>query len=253
MLEETPIPSINKTVSSSKEPHDRAVLDEPMSEQQDVDLRASEFHDHEQYTYPNTFAKSTNRPSRKLSKNDSDIGFKNKGVGRLISRILRNKSKSHMISIKAIEVHESSDSEIEKFLAKEDPSYLKPDLNKTYDFVDNLPPCLRNSEGFPGIKLGKEPIDNSDSIPTHDHGYPQTTVLDPWCEVCLFWIDKYYTDVPSLQLQIKTLTTQIDSLMSENNRLKFNAQRQGKRLKRIGNVIIKNVECVTTVINSEVL
>jgi hypothetical protein len=36
MLEETPIPSIDKTISSSKEPCDRAVLDEPMSEQQDV-------------------------------------------------------------------------------------------------------------------------------------------------------------------------------------------------------------------------
>jgi hypothetical protein len=158
-----------------------------------------------------------------------------------------------MSSIKAIEVHESSDSEIEKFLAKEDPSYLKPDLSQTYDFVDNLPPCLKHSKGFPGIKLGKEPTDNSGSILTHDHGYPQTTVPDPRCEVCLFWIDKYYTDIPSLQLQIKTLTTQIDSLMSENHRLKFSAQRQGKRLKRTGNVIIKNVECVTTVVNSEVL
>ena len=105
-----------------------------------------------------------------------------------------------MRSIKAIEVHESSDSKIEKFLAREDPSYLKPDLSQTYNFVDNLPPCLKHSEGFPGIKLGKEPTDNIDSIPTHDHGYPQTTVLDPRCEVCLFWIDKYYTDVPSLQL-----------------------------------------------------
>jgi hypothetical protein len=98
-----------------------------------------------------------------------------------------------------------------------------------------------------------EPIDNSGSILTHGHGYPQTTVPDPRCEVCLFWIDKYYKDIPSLQLQIKTLTTQIDSLMSENHGLKFSAQRQGKRMKRTGNVIIKNVECVTAVVNSEVL
>ena len=112
-----------------------------------------------------------------------------------------------MISIKAIEVHESSDSKIEKFLAKEDPSYLKPDLNKTYDFVDNLPPCLRNSEGFPGIKLSKEPTDISGIILTHSHGYPQKTIPYPWGEFCLFWINKYYTDIPSLQLQIKTITT----------------------------------------------
>jgi hypothetical protein len=112
-----------------------------------------------------------------------------------------------MSSIKVIEVHQSSDSEIEKFLEKEDLSYLKPDLSQTYDFVDNLPSCLKHSEGFPGIKIDKEPIDNSGSILTHDHGYPQTTIPYPRCEVCLFWIDKYYTDIPSLQLQIKTLTT----------------------------------------------
>jgi hypothetical protein len=158
-----------------------------------------------------------------------------------------------MSLIKAIEVHDSSDSKIEKFLAKEDRIYLKPNLSQTYDFVDNLPPCLKNNEVFPGIKLGKEPTDNSDSILTHDHEYPQTIVPDPRCEVCLFWIDKYYTDIPSLQLQIKTLTTQIESLMSENYRLKFSGQRQGKRLKRTRNVIIKNVECVTAVVNSEVL
>ena len=34
MLEETPIPSIDRTISSSKEPCDRATLDEPMSKQQ---------------------------------------------------------------------------------------------------------------------------------------------------------------------------------------------------------------------------
>ena len=43
------------------------------------------------------------------------------------------------------------------------------------------------------------------------------------------------------------------SLTIENHELKINAQRQGKRLKRTGNVIIKNVECVKAVINSEVL
>jgi hypothetical protein len=46
MLEETPIPSIDRTISSFKEPYDKAALDEPMSKQQDVDPIASEFHDH---------------------------------------------------------------------------------------------------------------------------------------------------------------------------------------------------------------
>jgi hypothetical protein len=82
------IPSIDRTVSSSKETCDRAVLDEPMSEKQNVDPRASEFHDHGKYACPNTFAETANRPSCKLSINDSDIGFKNKRAWRLISRSL---------------------------------------------------------------------------------------------------------------------------------------------------------------------
>jgi hypothetical protein len=96
-----------------------------MFEQQDADPRVIKSPEHEQYVFPNTIAKTINKHSRKLSKKNSDIGFNNKRVGRLISRSLRNKSKSHVSSIKAIEVHESSDSEIEKFLAEEDPNYPK--------------------------------------------------------------------------------------------------------------------------------
>jgi hypothetical protein len=62
-----------------------------------------------------------------------------------------------MRSIKAIEVHESSDSEIEKFLAREDPSYLKPDLSQTYDFIDNLPPFLNIVKFFHGSNSVNNP------------------------------------------------------------------------------------------------
>jgi hypothetical protein len=88
---------------------------------------------------------------------------------------------------------------------------------------------------------------------THSRSSPQSTVPDLRCEVCLFWIEKYYTDVPSLQAKIKAFTAQMDSLTTENHRLKFRAQRQGERLKRTENIIIKNVECVKAIINSEIL
>jgi hypothetical protein len=152
-----------------------------------------------------------------------------------------------------IEVHERSDSEIETFLAGEDPDYLKLDLSQAYNFVDNLPPYLKHNQGFPGIKLDKKPIGNSGDVLTHGRGHPQTTITDPHCEVCLFWIDKYYIDIAFLQLKIKTLTTQIDSLKNENHRLKFIVQRQGKCLKRTGNIIVKNDESVIAVVNSEIL
>jgi hypothetical protein len=66
-------------------------------------------------------------------------------------------------------------------------------------------------------------------------------------------IEKYYTYMPSIQDKIKFFTTQIDSQTTENHRLKLNAQRAEKCLKKIGNIIIKNVEYVKVVVNSEVL
>ena len=94
---------------------------------------------------------------------------------------------------------------------------------------------------------------NNGDILTLDHGHPKAAITDPWCEFFLFWIDKYYADIHTLQLQIKTFTTQVDSLKDENHRLKSSVQRQDKSLKRTRNIIIKNVESVIAVVNSEIL
>jgi hypothetical protein len=85
------------------------------------------------------------------------LGFRNKRVGRLISRSLRNRSKPHLSSIDTIEINEESDPKIEDFLAEEDPDCHKSDPNQPYDYVNNLPLCLKDSKGFTGIKLGQGP------------------------------------------------------------------------------------------------
>jgi Tfp pilus assembly protein PilN len=72
------------------------------------------------------------------------------------------------------------------------------------------------------------------------------------CEVCLHWIGKYYTDIPILQARIKALTTHNELLAKENRELKENEQRQAKRLKKTGNIVIKNVDSVKAIINSEI-
>jgi hypothetical protein len=160
---------------------------------------------HEKDTQPNVSVKNANRPVGKSSKGDIDLGFKNKRDGRLISRKLRNKTNPHVNSIKMIEIHESSDSEIDRFLAEEDPLSFQTDPDQSYNFVDNLPPCLKHCEGFPGIKLGNKSTVHVGDVPVHNHGNSQVTVAQPQCEACLFWIDKYYTDIPILQSQIKAL------------------------------------------------
>ena len=105
-----------------------------------------------------------------------------------------------------IEIHESSDSEIDGFLVEEDPISFQTDLDQSYNFVDNLPPCLKHSEGFPGIKLSDKSTVHVGEVSVHNCGCSQGTVAQSQCETCLFWIDKYYTDIPILQSQIKALT-----------------------------------------------
>ena len=181
------------------------------------------------------------------------LGFHNKRVGRLISRSLRNISKSHVSSIESIEVHENSNSKIEKFLEEEDLNFSKMDHCQTFDYVNNLPPCLKDNKEFTGIKLGQRLTVDSGSVLTHSHVLPQPIAPSVHFEVCLHWIGQYYIDIPVLQEKIKALTTQNKSLTNENHELKINAQRQRKRLKRTGNIIIKNEDSVKAVINFEIL
>jgi hypothetical protein len=56
----------------------------------------------------------------------TDLGFKNKKVGRLISRKLRNQNDTHLSLIDPIEIDEGSDPKIEDFLVREDPNFRVP-------------------------------------------------------------------------------------------------------------------------------
>jgi hypothetical protein len=152
-----------------------------------------------------------------------------------------------------IEIHESSDSKIDRFLTEEDPLSSQPLLDQPYNFVDNLPPCLKHIEGFPGIKLGNKSTVHVGNTPVHNCDYSQGTVAQSKCEVCLSWIDRYYTDIPILQSQVKALTDQIGALTNENHRLESVIQSKGKRMKTTGNVTFKNVEAATTIVNSKII
>jgi hypothetical protein len=200
MIEETIVPSSTQACLTS-------TLSKPTFDPKDVEQ-----------SHPNASVKNTNRPVGKPSKGDIDLGFKNKRESRLISRKLRNKSSSHVSS--TIQIHESSDSKIDRFLAKEDPPSFQEEPHQAYNFMDNLPPCLKHSLGFPGISFDNKSKGNSKDSPAHNHGYSQAAITGLQCETCLFWIDKYYTDVPILQSHIKTLTDLVDPLTKENRRLK---------------------------------
>ena len=119
--------------------------------------------------------------------------------------------------------------------------------------MDNLPPSLKDSKEFTGIKLGQRPTVDSSGVLAHNYMLPQLIAPTVHCEVCLHWIGQYYIDIPILQARIKDLVAQNNSLANENRELKTNAQRQVKHLKRTGNIIIKNDDSVKAVINSKIL
>jgi hypothetical protein len=140
-------------------------------------------------------------------------------------------------SIESIKIHEDSDYAIEKFLQQEDPNCSQP--NQPFDYVNKLPPCLKDIKEFAGINLGQRPTMDSSGVLAHNHMLSQPITHVVHCEACLHWIGRYYIDIPILQARIKSLVAQNDSLENENHELKANAQRQVKRLKRTDNILIK--------------
>jgi hypothetical protein len=151
-----------------------------------------------------------------------------------------------------IEVNESLDSEIEKFLPEQDPVSFGLYPDRPYNFVDNLPPCLRDNPEFPGVQLcNKSAIPMEGSL-IHNLIRSDENASQSQCDVCLSWIDRYYTDVSFLQSQVKFLKDQVDVLTNENNKLESIIQGKEKRLKTIGHAIFKNVEAAIAIVNSKV-
>jgi hypothetical protein len=138
---------------------------------------------------------------------------------------------------------EDSNSEIERFLTEEYPYSHNLCSVKPYDYVSNLPPCLRDDPNFPGIKLNSgTPGNLRDSSPVI------TRPDQPQCNECKSWLDRYYTDVPLLQSRIKSLEDRVNVLTKENDKLQANDKRQ----KTTGSVIFKNVEAATAIVNSKI-
>jgi hypothetical protein len=120
--------------------------------------------DNQPGSHPKSCTKTTKKPTGKKLKGSVDVNYKNKRPGHCISRCAQNKSKPCADTNNTIELSEDSYSEIERFLAEEYPlSYgLCPD--RPYDYVSNLPPCLKDNPEFPGIRFCDKPtcrVDNS--------------------------------------------------------------------------------------------
>jgi hypothetical protein len=160
-------------------------------------------------------------------------------------------------SIDPIEINDRClDREIDDFLGREDPKNQcsRREVithDEQYNFVTNLPPCLKGKEVFSGIGHNLEQTTCKNEAPLVDCDPLRSSITTVHYDSCLDWIECYYTNVPLLQAPVKCLATQNALLEQENLSLKAHTERENKQFKRVGNIIIKNTTSFKEIINSE--
>jgi hypothetical protein len=177
----------------------------------------------------------------KNPKTRPNANSKGKKNARLISCMARNRPKAP-VNPNPIMLSEDFDSKIECFLASEYP-YSRGLCDKpAYDFVKNLPPCLRDDPNYPVIKMPCETPGDS-SKPSL---VPSQLATSP-CEQCGMWLERYYLDVPMLQSRIHDLEDHVAKLTSQKAKMPSTDKKQ----RTTGLILFKNVESATTVVNSK--
>jgi hypothetical protein len=194
----------NGPESLNRNPLDEAMPSQSSYEKKIVELEVSEPLMPKIDAGQNVIVKPDVKKScKQIKQKHTALGFQNKRVGRLISRKLRNRNKAHLSSIDLIEVNEVSDSEIEDFLALEDPDCQGFVPTEPYDFVTNLPPCLKGEEGFSSIGLGQGKITGKVDTTMFDCTLHRKVVPPIQCDVCFHWIERYYMTYPFFRLRLK--------------------------------------------------
>jgi hypothetical protein len=181
------------------------------------------------------------KPVSKKVKGNPTVDSKGKKNARLISRLAQNKPKPN-VDQKPIVMSEELDSDIEHFLAEEYPYSHGLCSEQPYDYVSNLPPCLKNNPKYPGINLHNETL-NDLNKPSNVMSKPEQSSCIQ-CNVCL---ECYYTNVPLLQSKIKSLENQVTVLLRERDRFQANDKKQ----KTTSSIIFRNVESATAFVNSK--
>jgi hypothetical protein len=188
------------------------------------------------------------RQGKKNTQRVDDIDFRNKRNGRLLSRMTRNRHQNRDKPIPTVD--------IEDVISVDDASSDATKIDSPqYDFVSNLPPFLKEQEGFSGIQYDLKRVMEQDKPLNSDHTLPLPNLEQVYCEDCFNWIQRYYQDIPYLQAQLNQVMARNLALEKENEDLRASIQlvspRANKRFRRSGDIIIKNSTNFNVVINSE--
>jgi hypothetical protein len=109
--------------------------------------------------------------------------------------MIRNKYRQNESPIQMIMIEDQDSSENTSENCEED-NHIQ------YDFVSNIPPFFQNCEGFLGIQvdLKSKLVQEKPSKADQQQSIPN---LEPeCCHDCLAWTQRYYADVPYLQMSL---------------------------------------------------
>jgi hypothetical protein len=113
----------------------------------------------------------------------------------------RNRRQNHENPIPTIDIEDP--------ISVDDTSYDPAKINSPrYDFVSNLPPFLKEQEGFSGIQYDLKNIMEQGKPLNSDQTRPLPNLEQVYCEGCFDWIQRYYQDIPYLQAQLNQVMTQ---------------------------------------------
>jgi hypothetical protein len=105
------------------------------------------------------------RQGKKVTQKVNDLDFRNKRNGRLLSRMTRNRHQNHDKPIPTVVIEDT--------ISVEDASSDATRMDSPqYDFVSNLPPFLKEQEGFSGIQYDLKRVMAQDKPLNSDHTRP---------------------------------------------------------------------------------
>jgi hypothetical protein len=143
---------------------------------------------------------------------------------------------------------------IEDTISVEDASSIDTRMDSSqYDFVSNLPPFIKEQEGFSGIQYDFKRVMTQDKPLKSYHTHPLSNLEHVYYEDCFNWIHRYYQDIPYLQAHVNQVMARNLVLERENEDLRASIQqippKASKRFKKSWHIVIKNSSNFNIVIN----
>jgi hypothetical protein len=118
-----------------------------------------------------------------------------------------------------------------------------------------FPLFLQDYEGFSGIQVDLKAKLVQENPSHSDHQQSLLNMEPVCCHEFLAWAQRYYADVPYLQMHLNQVMRQNRELERDNRELRFEMKqsvpRENKKPRKSGDIIIKNSTNVNAIMGSD--